>query len=174
MGSALMTTRARKTPGRVAFVGSGPGDGGLLTVRGRELLTRAELVVTDPDVPSDVVALVGEGVEVRPAVGDPDDVARDLATEAKAGRDVVRLVAGAGELSGPLVVTVGSAVAGRQRLSWWESRALYGWKVLVPRTKEQAGAMSERLRAHGAIPVEVPTISVEPPRSPAQMERSVK
>ena len=31
MGSALMT-RARKTPGRIAFVGSGPGDTGLLTV----------------------------------------------------------------------------------------------------------------------------------------------
>jgi uroporphyrinogen III methyltransferase/synthase len=34
--------------------------------------------------------------------------------------------------------------------------------------------MSERLRAHGAMPIEVPTISVEPPRSPAQMERAVK
>jgi uroporphyrinogen III methyltransferase/synthase len=44
----------------------------------------------------------------------------------------------------------------------------------VPRTKEQAGAMSERLAVHGAVPVEVPTISVEPPRSPAQMERAVK
>ena len=37
MGSALMT-RARKTPGRVAFVGSGPGDTGLLTVRAHDLL----------------------------------------------------------------------------------------------------------------------------------------
>ncbi|MBB4962771.1 uroporphyrinogen-III synthase [Saccharothrix violaceirubra] len=284
--------RARKTPGRVAFVGSGPGDTGLLTVRARDLLAKADLVVTDPDVPSDVVALVPSGVEVRPAVGDPADVAKDLVAEAKNGSAVVRLVAGdpltldsvvkeanavskttiafdvvpgvpagtavpayagvalgavhteadvrgvedwaglaaapgtlvlhatgshlaeaasslvenglapqtpvavtvdgtgfgqrtvdttlaslaadAGELAGPLVVTVGSAVANRTRLSWWESRALYGWRVLVPRTKEQAGAMSDRLHAHGAIPVEVPTISVEPPRSPAQMERSVK
>ncbi|GGM69788.1 bifunctional uroporphyrinogen-III C-methyltransferase/uroporphyrinogen-III synthase [Longimycelium tulufanense] len=287
-----MTTRARKTPGRIAFVGSGPGDAGLLTVRAQELLTRASLVVTDPDVPAEVVALAPEGAEVRPAVGDPADVARDLVNEAKAGRPVVRLVAGdpltadavvreaqavartsvafdvvpgvaggtavpayagialgnahteadvrgdvdwaalagspgtlvlhatgghlaeaasalvehglaaqtpvavtaegttcsqrtvdttlatlaadAGELSGPLVVTIGAAAGGRSKLSWWESRALYGWKVLVPRTKEQAGAMSERLRSHGAIPVEVPTISVEPPRSPAQMERAVK
>ena len=291
MGSALMTTRARKTPGRVAFVGSGPGDAGLLTVRATELLARAELVVTDPDVPSEVIALA-EGAEVRPAVGEPGDVAKDLVNEARNGRSVVRLVAGdpltldavvteaqcvarstvdfdvvpgvpggtavpayagvalgavhteadvrstvdwaglasapgtlvlhatgshlaetasslvehglapqtpvavtaggtafgqrtvdtslaalaadAGDLLGQLVVTVGSSVAGRSKLSWWESRALYGWRVLVPRTKEQAGAMSERLREHGAIPVEVPTISVEPPRSPAQMERSVK
>lgn len=34
--------------------------------------------------------------------------------------------------------------------------------------------MSDRLVTHGAIPIEVPTIAVEPPRSPAQMERSVK
>src|SRR6266568_1380976 len=285
-------TRARKAPGRIAFVGSGPGDTGLLTVRANELLTRAELVVTDPDVPSSVLSLVGADVELRPAVGDPADVAKDLVTEAKAGRSVVRLVAGdpltldavvreaqavartsvafdvvpgvpaatavpayagvalgavhtevdvrgdldwpslaaapgtlvlhatgghlaeaasnlteygmapqtpvavttdgtgnnqrtvdttlaslaaeAGELGGSLVVTVGAAAAARSKLSWWESRALYGWKVLVPRTKDQAAEMSEKLRSHGAIPVEVPTISVEPPRSPAQMERSVK
>jgi uroporphyrinogen III methyltransferase/synthase len=285
-------TRARKTPGRIAFVGSGPGDAGLLTVRARHLLSHASLVMTDPDVPTDVVGLAAEGAEVRPAVGDPADVARDLANEAKTGRPVVRLVSGdpltadavvrevhavsktsvafdvvpgvpaatavptysgvalgaihteadvrgevdwaglaavpgtlvlhasgshlaeaasalaehgvapqtpvavtasgtsvsqrtidttlaslaadAGELQGPLVVTIGPAVANRSRLSWWESRALYGWKVLVPRTKEQAGSMSERLWSHGAVSHEVPTISVEPPRSPAQMERAVK
>jgi Uroporphyrinogen-III synthase len=46
--------------------------------------------------------------------------------------------------------------------------------VLVPRTKDQAAEMSDRLRAYGAVPVEVPTIAVEPPRSPAQMDRAVK
>ena len=34
--------------------------------------------------------------------------------------------------------------------------------------------MSEKLVSHGALPIEVPTIAVEPPRSPAQMERAVK
>ena len=75
---------------------------------------------------------------------------------------------------GSLIVTVGKVVAQRNKMSWWESRALYGWTVLVPRTKDQAGEMSDRLVTHGAIPIEVPTIAVEPPRSPAQMERSVK
>ncbi|WP_415847232.1 uroporphyrinogen-III synthase, partial [Tsukamurella strandjordii] len=77
-------------------------------------------------------------------------------------------------LPGALVVTVGKVVGTRNKLSWWESRALYGWTVLVPRTKDQAADMSNRLRGHGAIPMEVPTIAVEPPRSPAQMERAVK
>ncbi len=51
----------------------------------------------------------------------------------------------AGPLTGPLVVTIGKTVANRAKLNWWESRALYGWTVLVPRTKDQAGEMSERL-----------------------------
>jgi uroporphyrinogen III methyltransferase/synthase len=77
-------------------------------------------------------------------------------------------------MTGTLVVTVGKAAAQRDRLTWWESRPLYGWKVLVPRTKDQAGAMSERLRGYGAVPIEVPTIAVEPPRTPTQMERAIK
>ncbi|TQS39845.1 uroporphyrinogen-III synthase [Cryptosporangium phraense] len=77
-------------------------------------------------------------------------------------------------LYGTLVVSIGAGVGLRDKLSWWESRPLYGWKVLVPRTKEQAGAMSAQLRGWGAIPEEVPTIAVEPPRTPAQMERAIK
>jgi uroporphyrinogen III methyltransferase/synthase len=76
--------------------------------------------------------------------------------------------------SGRVVLSFGPGLAGRDKLAWWENRPLYGWRVLVPRTKEQAGAMSERLREYGAMPSEVPTIAVEPPRTPAQMERAVK
>ena len=319
-------TRGRKArPGRVVFVGSGPGDPGLLTVRAANVLACAELVFSDPDVPPEVLALVGSRLperpklsepdpgivddtvevklpavpDVRPALGDPAEVAKTLASEARGGIDVVRLVAGdplsidavitevnaiaktplqfelvpglgaasavpayaglplgsshtvadvrgdvdwaalaagpgplilhataehlaesaktlidfglaettpcvvtahgtttrqrsvettlsgltdrarigatdpAGPLTGPLIVTIGRTVANRVKLNWWESRALYGWTVLVPRTKDQAGDMSERLISHGALPVEVPTIAVEPPRSPAQMERAV-
>ncbi|ADT97422.1 MULTISPECIES: bifunctional uroporphyrinogen-III C-methyltransferase/uroporphyrinogen-III synthase [Mycolicibacterium] len=347
-----MSLRGRKNkPGRITFVGSGPGDPGLLTSRARAVLANAALVFTDPDVPEAVRALVGSelpppsgplppvadaapktaaagadqpasqdaapadaaktakaaedavipgGPDVRPALGDPAEVAKTLAHEARTGVDVVRLVAGdplsndsvitevnalaktqlsfeivpglpgtsavptyaglplgsshtvadvrgdvdwaalaaapgplilhatpshlpeaartlieyglaestpavvtangttcqqrsvettlaglldkaalagtepAGPLTGTLVVTIGRTVANRAKLNWWESRALYGWTVLVPRTKDQAGEMSDRLVGHGALPIEVPTIAVEPPRSPAQMERAVK
>ncbi|MBV9315285.1 MAG: bifunctional uroporphyrinogen-III C-methyltransferase/uroporphyrinogen-III synthase [Pseudonocardia sp.] len=285
-------SRTQSTTNRITFVGSGPGDPGLLTVRARDALGCAPLVVTDPDVPEDVLALTADGAEVRPAVGDPAQVAKELVAEASGGRAVVRLVSGdpltadavvaealevsraevpfdvvpgvptgtavpayagvalgsthtvvdvrsgvdwaqvtcgpgplvlhataahladvssglagqgidgqtpvavtvegtrstqrtilstvaglpvdAATYAGSLVLTIGEQVTRRPALSWWESRALYGWRVLVPRTKDQAGAMSDRLRVHGAIPEEVPTIAVEPPRSPAQMERSVK
>jgi len=75
---------------------------------------------------------------------------------------------------GPAVAVVGPPAAATAQLSWFETRPLFGWRVLVPRTKEQAGALSDRLRAHGAVPEEVPTITVEPPRTPQQMERAVK
>ena len=321
-----MTTRGRKAkPGRITFVGSGPGDPGLLTMRAKSVLCNAALTFTDPDVPEAVLAIVGSelpptvgpapatdtpdgdapavvtgGADVRPALGAPAEVVKTMVAEARAGADVVRLVLGdplsldsvlaevnavaksqvafeivpglpattavptygglplgsshtvadvrgdvdwaalaaapgplilqagpehladaartlidyglsdstpcvvtaqgttcqqrsvettlaglteraalgssdpAGPLTGPLVVTIGRTVAHRAKLNWWESRSLYGWTVLVPRTKDQAGEMSDRLVGHGALPIEVPTIAVEPPRSPAQMERAVK
>ena len=78
------------------------------------------------------------------------------------------------ELEGPLVVTLGTAADDRSKYSWWENRPLYGWRVLVPRAKSQAGPMNARLSQHGAIPQSVPTISLEPPRNPAQMDRAIK
>jgi uroporphyrinogen III methyltransferase/synthase len=75
---------------------------------------------------------------------------------------------------GSAIAVVGDAVAARDQLSWFETKPLFGWRVLVPRTKEQAAVVSQRLREYGAVPEEVPTIAVEPPRTPQQMERAVK
>ena len=75
---------------------------------------------------------------------------------------------------GGAVAVVGDAAAAKDRFSWYETKPLFGWRVLVPRTREQASVVSERLREYGAVPEEVPTIAVEPPRTPQQMERAVK
>ncbi|MEU0626156.1 bifunctional uroporphyrinogen-III C-methyltransferase/uroporphyrinogen-III synthase [Streptomyces sp. NPDC005989] len=76
----------------------------------------------------------------------------------------------------PVIAVVGerSSAAQRDQLAWFESKPLFGWKVLVPRTKEQSASLSDQLRSYGAVPHEVPTIAVEPPRTPQQMERAVK
>ncbi|MEU6539722.1 uroporphyrinogen-III synthase [Streptomyces sp. NPDC047000] len=76
----------------------------------------------------------------------------------------------------PVIAVIGerSSAAQRNQLAWFESKPLFGWKVLVPRTKEQAASLSDQLRSYGAVPYEVPTIAVEPPRTPQQMERAVK
>src|SRR3989440_8091609 len=116
--------------------------------------------------------LLAAGVEPATPVSVTGDGTGD--TQYTATSTVDSLVAASLGFAGRVVLAVGAAVANRDKLSWWENRPLYGWKVLVPRTKDQAGAMSERLPAYGAIPCEVPTIAVEPPRTPAQMERAIK
>jgi uroporphyrinogen III methyltransferase/synthase len=74
----------------------------------------------------------------------------------------------------PIHVILGTAVEQRDELSWYETKPLFGWKVLVPRTKDQAAPMVARLRTYGAHSEEVPTISVEPPRSPLQMDKAIR
>ena len=80
----------------------------------------------------------------------------------------------AARMTPPAVIVVGPVVDLRETLSWFETKPLFGWRVLVPRTKDQAGPLSARLRGFGAVPEEVPTISVEPPRNPQQMDKAVR
>ena len=77
-------------------------------------------------------------------------------------------------VSGETLAVVGAAVELREHLSWFETKALFGWRVLVPRTKDASAPMVDQLRVLGAAPTVVPTISVEPPRTPAQLERAVR
>jgi len=70
-------------------------------------------------------------------------------------------------------VVVGEVVEQRDRLDWFERKALVGWRVLIPRTQDNTAGLVARLRRQGAVPSEVPTISVEPPRTPQQVERAV-
>src|SRR5690349_23899902 len=81
--------RGRKPkPGRITFVGSGPGDPGLLTTRARTVLSNAALVFTDPDVPEAVLALAG--CELPPPSGpEPAEASKQDDTDA-AGRSVPR------------------------------------------------------------------------------------
>ena len=80
----------------------------------------------------------------------------------------------AARIAPPAIIVVGRVVSLRETLSWFETKPLFGWRVLVPRTKEQAPALSQRLRSFGAVPEEVPTISVEPPRNPQQMDKAIR
>jgi uroporphyrinogen III methyltransferase/synthase len=87
----------------------------------------------------------------------------DIAADVKAARMVT-----------PAVAVIGDVVMMREALSWFETKPLFGWRILVPRTKEQAGSLSAKLRSYGGVPEEVPTISVEPPRNPLQMDKAVR
>ncbi|GLV51508.1 bifunctional uroporphyrinogen-III C-methyltransferase/uroporphyrinogen-III synthase [Thermobispora bispora] len=294
MSSANHSLEAQS--GFVAFVGAGPGDENLLTLRGADLLRRADVVIADRTLHGAMLRHCRDGAKIVD-VGEDGSPAVDAIEEAKAGRTVVRLCPGdpsffssvadeisacadaevefeivpgvppatavptyAGippasgvaefrvvdatkvedwtlhascdgtlviyhglaeapaiakalisggkpdstpvavvregtvtaqhtvvstlgrlgpdlkraDVSEPAMIVVGDAVGMRDRMSWFETKPLFGWRVLVPRTKEQAKELTEQLRAYGAVPEEVPTISVEPPRTPQQMDRAIK
>jgi len=84
------------------------------------------------------------------------------------------LAAEAEAVPAPLVAVVGPGTGKRDKLSWFENRPLFGWRVLVPRTQAQSGSAVEALAAAGAVSEVVPTIAVEPPRTPHQMEKAVR
>jgi len=86
--------------------------------------------------------------------------------------DITAIVKAAKQ-AGPGVVVVGEVVAQREKLDWFEVKALFGWRVLIPRTQETASPIMSMLRRHGAVPMEVATISVEPPRTPQQIDRAI-
>jgi uroporphyrinogen III methyltransferase/synthase len=75
--------------------------------------------------------------------------------------------------AGPGFVVVGEVIDQREKYNWFEKKELVGWRVLIPRTQDNTAEMIQVLKAHGAVPSEVATISVEPPRTPQQMDRAV-
>jgi uroporphyrin-III C-methyltransferase / precorrin-2 dehydrogenase / sirohydrochlorin ferrochelatase len=87
--------------GGVALVGGGPGDPELITVRGRRLLTQADVVVADRLAPPELLAELPPHVEVIDAAKIPygramaqDAINAVLVERAKAGKFVVRLKGG--------------------------------------------------------------------------------
>nr|WP_308289299.1 MULTISPECIES: uroporphyrinogen-III synthase [unclassified Mumia] len=296
------TSAVKRPVGHVSFVGAGPGDAGLLTLRAKELLDAADIVITESP---DQAALVPEGAQVVDGghgedggVLTPAARGRLVVKHAKGGKNVVRLLVGdpftfatgpeeaqacdkanisfeivpgvssasavpayagvpltnrthrevsiirmgetkvdwtpyagdqtlvllsavntikdvanglieagrapgtpvamtrvgttteqttivstlekiaadakAAKMAPPAVTVIGDVVDLRETLSWFETKPLFGWRVLVPRTKEQAATLANRLRSYGAVSEEVPTISVEPPRNPQQMDKAVR
>jgi len=65
-------------------------------------------------------------------------------------------------LSSPVVAVFGQVVKLRERMHWFDDKPLFGKRVLVPRTRSQAGALSQLLMENGAEPFEIPTIEINP------------
>jgi len=290
--------------GRVSFIGAGPGDPRLLTLRGAELLAAADAVLYDEDVHPDALELAKPGAEkVRvPRSNEPAANVPDLVARARLGSNVVRLFYGdpfafrgggielagvrqanvevevvAGVIAptaaaaytglalsryddvtpsvalavvndaeelhdwrklslatdtlalitdaeqileithtltyygrkpstpaalvrdvslpsqkvvldtlvgirksiqdfgeGTVLLVVGESIAGRDALRWFDTRPLFGRRVLLTRTAEQAKRTAASLRERGAEPVVVPTIQLFPPQDPAPLEKAAR
>lgn len=62
----------------------------------------------------------------------------------------------------PAVAVIGDVVTEREQLNWFEGRPLFGKKIVVTRTRQQASALSKQLALLGADVIELPTIRIEP------------
>lgn len=87
--------------GKVWLVGAGPGDAGLLTLKGKDVLEKADVVIYDALVGPGVLSMIPEGAETINVgkrashhIMKQDDINRVLADEAKKGKRVVRLKGG--------------------------------------------------------------------------------
>jgi len=84
----------------VSLVGAGPGHPGLLTIRGAELLGRADVVVYDRLIAHELLELAPPGAELIDVGKNPGESSRQsdinalLVEHGRAGREVVRLKGG--------------------------------------------------------------------------------
>ena len=100
--SGRVSARRRRRPGgRVALVGGGPGDPGLITVRGRQLLAEADVVVADRLAPRSLLDELAPDVELVNAAKIPrgramaqEQINSVLVERARQGLFVVRLKGG--------------------------------------------------------------------------------
>jgi uroporphyrinogen III methyltransferase / synthase len=70
-------------------------------------------------------------------------------------------------------ILVAGRVAGlREHLRWYDSRPLFGRRVLVTRPREQAAELVDLLTALGADSVEAPMIRMAPPEDPDPLLRA--
>src|SRR5215469_11040000 len=98
---ALSARHGRHHPAGVAIIGGGPGDPGLITVRGRQLLAEADVVLTDRLAPRSLLDELPADVEVIDVSKIPygramaqEKINATLIEQARAGRFVARLKGG--------------------------------------------------------------------------------
>jgi uroporphyrinogen III methyltransferase/synthase len=78
------------------------------------------------------------------------------------------------QLKPPATVIIGEVVALHDRFNWFEKLPLFGQKIVVTRSSDQAVEFSERLRALGADAIELPVISIQPPEDPAPLDQAIE
>jgi uroporphyrinogen III methyltransferase/synthase len=65
----------------------------------------------------------------------------------------------------PAVCVIGDVVKERENINWFEDRPLFGKRIVVTRTRHQAGGLTKQLSKLGADVIELPTIKIVEPKN---------
>ncbi|MBW1783043.1 MAG: uroporphyrinogen-III C-methyltransferase [Deltaproteobacteria bacterium] len=120
----------------------------------------AERLMTHGRSPDTPVAVIRRGTSAEQAtwVGRLESIAR---------------IAEENRIRPPAVIVVGDVVRLREDLNWFETRPLFGKRIVITRAREQASEFLRILEALGAAPIEFPTIEVRPPESWESLDRAI-
>ena len=77
-------------------------------------------------------------------------------------------------LQSPAIITVGDVVDLRAQLNWFENKALFGRRILVTRSREQAGTLRLLLEAEAAEAHSLPLIEIRPPAQWNEVDRCIR
>ncbi len=171
--------------GKVSYVGAGPGNPELITVRGRELLHQADLIIHDSGIDHEffhdcpattrIIDAGQQGFASEQAVA---SIARQIIEAAEGGAQVVRLKTGdplffsqaldeidavkAAGMRLEIVPGVASPLGAGASVSWFESQPLFGKRLLLCRPTQQAHDSARAIQRRGAQSILLPLIEIEP------------
>lgn len=66
------------------------------------------------------------------------------------------------QMSSPAIIIVGHVNNLRERLRWFDTKPLFGKRILITRARAQASEFAERLEENGAEVIQFPTIEIHP------------
>ena len=158
---ATAHVRAGKSPGAIDWRGLARADTVALYMGVRRLRSAVRRMMAAGMSPATPAALVRWAT--RP--------------EQQVIRGTLATIAGRAERSGlipPAILIAGQVARLGARLDWFARRPLAGLQIAVTRPRDQAAALADRLREEGARVIEAPSITLEPPRSRAPLDRALR
>jgi uroporphyrinogen III methyltransferase / synthase len=70
------------------------------------------------------------------------------------------------------MLVIGRVAGLREHLRWYDERPLFGRRIVVTRSREQASELVEMLEERGADAIQAPTIRIAPPEDPEALDRA--
>ncbi|GAW93603.1 uroporphyrinogen-III C-methyltransferase [Calderihabitans maritimus] len=151
-----------KGEGTIAWDKIATGAGTLVFLMGmRNLPHIVEQLVENGLAPDTPIALIQWGTrpEQRTVIGTLADIV-DKSREAG--------------LKHPVTIVVGKVAGLREQLAWYEDKPLFGKRIVVTRTREQAGALAEKIEELGGEAWEFPVIKIVPPEDYGPLDRAIE